>query len=185
MPGGDDVETLEDRRPAADAPDRDGDGSDENDGDEIVAVPAPYEHHLDDHVLRELEDGDRWSWRRRIRRNPVALFWYRIGVGILGLLVMVAAAVTGPLPGPGGIPLFLLGLAIWATEFAWAHQLLQWFTQWFRKVGRLSRRSKVLLTIAIIAVALASAYGSLAFFGPPSWLPGFLQRWLRLVPGIS
>ena len=45
--------------------------------------------------------------------------WAALATGfcvLLGALLMIAAAITGPLPGPGGIPLFLLGLA--ATFFA-------------------------------------------------------------------
>ncbi|MDO5682053.1 MAG: hypothetical protein Q4G46_04405, partial [Propionibacteriaceae bacterium] len=61
-------------------------------------------------------DEDRWRWRAKIRRDPRQLFFYRIGVGIAGLVLMIAAIITGPLPGPGGIPLFLLGLAVWSSE---------------------------------------------------------------------
>ena len=45
--------------------------------------------------------------------------------------------VTGPLPGPGGIPLVLLGLAIWSSEFEWAHKLMQWFKAQLHRFRRL------------------------------------------------
>ena len=78
------------------------------------------EHHHH-HVLIE-PDEDRWRWRRKIRQNPHQLRIYRVGVGFAGLLLVCLGFVSGPLPGPGGIPLVLLGLAIWSSEFEWAHQ---------------------------------------------------------------
>ena len=48
-------------------------------------------------------------------------------VALAGLFFMCLGFVSGPLPGPGGIPLVLLGLAIWSSEFEWAHRLMQWF----------------------------------------------------------
>src|SRR4051795_13051118 len=67
---------------------------------------------------------DRWAWRARMRRNPATRRVYRFGVGLLGMLLLALAVVTGPLPGPGGIPLALLALAVLASEFAWAARLL-------------------------------------------------------------
>ncbi|HIW31018.1 MAG TPA: PGPGW domain-containing protein, partial [Candidatus Luteococcus avicola] len=49
---------------------------------------------------------------------------------VMRMQMMVAAALTGWLPGPGGIPLFLMGLAVWASEFEWAHRLLSVFDRW-------------------------------------------------------
>lgn len=45
---------------------------------------------------------------------------------------MLASGLIGWLPGPGGIPVFLLGIAILASEFAWADRLKQWVLQLVR-----------------------------------------------------
>lgn len=48
----------------------------------------------------------------------------RIIVDILGVLAIIAAAITSPIPGPGGIPLLILGLSLLATNHEWAERLL-------------------------------------------------------------
>lgn len=52
---------------------------------------------------------------------------------IAGLFFVIAAGLTGWLPGPGGIPLFLIGIAIWATEFEWAKRFRDYFLRQFNK----------------------------------------------------
>ena len=86
---------------------------------------------------------DRWAWRRKIRQNPTKLAIYRIAVGIAGLLLVCLGFVSGPIPGPGGIPLVLLGLAIWSSEFKWANRLMQWFRLQLHTYGGWTRRKKV------------------------------------------
>lgn len=60
----------------------------------------------------------------------------RVGVFIVGWLVILFGLAIGWLPGPGGIPVVLLGLTILATEFAWAERLkrrlMEWATQRLR-----------------------------------------------------
>ena len=87
-----------------------------------TGIPHDHHHH---HILIEPEE-DRWRWRRKIRQDKRKLVVYRAAVGILGLVLIALGVVTGPLPGPGGIPLVLLGLAVWSSEFEWAHQLMMW-----------------------------------------------------------
>ncbi|HEX9153880.1 MAG TPA: PGPGW domain-containing protein [Candidatus Saccharimonadales bacterium] len=62
-------------------------------------------------------------------RERAKHWWDRVPVNIRKPLVLVigsffilASAATGWLPGPGGIPLFLIGVAILATEFVWAER---------------------------------------------------------------
>jgi hypothetical protein len=45
-----------------------------------------------------------------------------IAVDIVGVLLIIAAALTGWLPGPGGIPLLILGLSLLATNHEWAER---------------------------------------------------------------
>lgn len=49
----------------------------------------------------------------------------KIAVDILGVLLIIAAVVFGWLPGVGGIPLFLAGLGLLATNHEWARNLLK------------------------------------------------------------
>ncbi len=46
-------------------------------------------------------------------------------IDILGILCIVAAPFLGWLPGPGGIPLLILGLSLLSTNHEWAERLLQ------------------------------------------------------------
>jgi uncharacterized protein (TIGR02611 family) len=63
--------------------------------------------------------------RARFRRLPGGWIAWRIGVAIIGLIVVVAGIILLPLPGPGWLVVFA-GIAIWATEFEWAERLLMW-----------------------------------------------------------
>ncbi len=68
-------------------------------------------------------------WRRLGIRGPAILFrWFlrnakRMAVLVIGVAVLAAGAAMLVLPGPGVIVL-ILGLAILATEFAWAERAL-------------------------------------------------------------
>ena len=88
-------------------------------------------------------DGEGPVSRRldRIRANRTGRLVLRIGVGTLGALVVALGIVLIPFPGPGWA-IVILGLAIWAIEFTWAQNLLE-FTKrhvqsWTRWVGRQS-----------------------------------------------
>jgi len=48
----------------------------------------------------------------------------RIGVDILGIILIIGAGLTAPIPGPGGIPLLILGLSLLATNHKWAENIL-------------------------------------------------------------
>lgn len=138
------------------------------------ATPAAHHERFAHH--------DRFAWRARIRKNPLALFWYRIGVGLAGLLLMVAAAATGWLPGPGGIPLFMLGLLVWSSEFAWAHRLMLWFKSLFDRFTALPAATRRLLVAGCLLAAIAGWYAIAAWHGLPSWLPEALADHLDRLP---
>jgi uncharacterized protein (TIGR02611 family) len=69
--------------------------------------------------------------------RPLRLAW-RGGVFVVGLAVVVCGIVLLPLPGPGWLVIFG-GMAVWSTEFAWAHRILRWTR---RKVGDLTRAAR-------------------------------------------
>ena len=41
----------------------------------------------------------------------------------LGILLLIISPIAGSVPGPGGIALFILSIAILASEFDWAEQI--------------------------------------------------------------
>ena len=119
---------------------------------------------------------DRWAWRRRIKADPTMRRVYRGVVGFVGVALMVLAASIGWLPGPAGIPLFLLGLAILASEFEWAHRLLQRAKVEARKLEERARRQprwvKWLGGLATLGGIVLVTWGYLALLGRPRLAPG-------------
>jgi uncharacterized protein (TIGR02611 family) len=141
-------------------------------------------HHQHHHVLIE-PDEDRWAWRRRIRQNPHQLRIYRVGVGFAGLLLICLGIVTGPLPGPGGIPLVLLGLAIWSSEFEWAYRLRQRFKAEIKRFRGWPTSRQVVFWIIFFAVCAGFAYTYLLVLGPPFWMPAVGASLLEHLPGVE
>lgn len=82
-------------------------------------------------------------------RKPVVL--------LLGLFFFIAAALTGWIPGPGGIPLFLIGIAILATEFKWAKKLQDIVLNVVYAVGRWYRRHSQLGMVILTLVTIIGA----------------------------
>lgn len=144
---------------------------------------ASPEHGHDHHVLIEPEE-DRWRWRRRIRQNPGQLAVYRVGVAIAGLFLVCLGFVSGPIPGPGGIPLVLLGLAIWSSEFEWANRLMGRFKVLLKRYQSWSRPRQVLFWVVFVAVCAAFGYTYMLVLGVPGWLPGAVETTLRRLPGL-
>jgi uncharacterized protein (TIGR02611 family) len=102
-------------------------------------------------------DGSPAGVLDRIRTSPTGRLALRIGIGILGSLVVALGLVLIPLPGPGWA-IVILGLAIWALEFTWAKNLLD-FTRrhvrtWTGWIGRQPLPLRLLLgTVGLIFVA--------------------------------
>ncbi|MFT4165586.1 MAG: PGPGW domain-containing protein [Microlunatus sp.] len=137
-------------------------------------------HH---HVLIEA-DEDRWAWRRRIRQNPHQLRVYRIGVAIAGLLLICLGIITGPLPGPGGIPLVLLGLATWSSEFEWAYRLRLRLKAEMKKYSGWPTAKKVAFWLLFSATCGSLAYSYLLLLGIPFWMPEVGASLLDRLPGV-
>jgi hypothetical protein len=53
----------------------------------------------------------------------------RIAIDGAGYLLIIAAALTGWLPGPGGIPLFIAGLGLLSINNDWARRLRDYLLQ--------------------------------------------------------
>ncbi|MFP5281961.1 MAG: PGPGW domain-containing protein [Actinomycetes bacterium] len=144
---------------------------------------APPEDARSETVLLEPHE-DRWHWRRRIRRDPRKLFFYRIAVGVVGLLFVVLGFATGWLPGPGGIPLVLLGLAILASEFEWAHRPVQWFKRQLHRYSGWSRPQQVMFWVLFFAACGTVGYLYMFALGIPGWLPAPADNLLQKLPGL-
>ncbi len=142
----------------------------------------PHEHHHH-HILIEPEE-DRWRWRRKIREDKRKLAVYRVAVGLLGLILVALGFVSGPIPGPGGIPLILLGLAVWSSEFEWAHQVMMWFKKELHRYRRWSTAKKITFWVAFFAGCGLIGYLYLLVTGPPPWLPGSVNMLLQRLPGL-
>lgn len=105
----------------------------------------------------------------------------RVAIGILGGLVLGIGIVAIPYPGPGWLIVFT-GLAILATEFAWAQKVLDfakgkydrwqdWLTHqkwWIRAVFWLLTAAVVITTLWLL-----NAYGMVI-----DWL-GLNWEWLQ------
>ena len=113
-------------------------------------------------LLRRLSDKLR-AFRARVHRLPGGRTVWRVGVALIGLLVILVGIVLLPLPGPGWLIIFL-GLGMWATEFTWARQLLR-FTrrmvwEWTAWVRRQPRWEQLAVGAAFLAFAAAVIVGS-------------------------
>lgn len=91
----------------------------------------------------------------------------RIGVGVVGGIVLLIGILMIPYPGPGWLVVFL-GLGILATEFAWAKRALVYakgkynaFTRWVKRQNTIVKAVIWLATGAIVFVTvwLLGGYG--------------------------
>ena len=70
----------------------------------------------------------------RKRRSPVT----RIGLLVLGVLLICLTPVVGPIPGPGGILVFGAGLMLVLRNSGWARKRFARFTRHWPRVGHYS-----------------------------------------------
>lgn len=135
-------------------------------------------------AVRPERPDDRWAWRRKIRANAHRRRVYRVVVGLAGLLLIVLGLLSGPLPGPGGIPLVLLGLAVLASEFAWAHRLMLRFKHALHVFRGWSRKKQALAWVIFFACCGVLGYSYLLTLGPPAWMPQEVDALLAQLPGV-
>lgn len=119
-------------------------------------------------------------WRRRLAARRTVDHAYRVGVGIVGGVIVAFGLATIPLPGPGWLTV-IAGLFVLATEFLWAERLLE-FTK-----GKVKRWSdwisvqplwvRVLLGAATAAFVYGVLVVGLHLMGVPDWMPGWVPLW--------
>lgn len=98
------------------------------------------------------------------RKRPVTNALWRAGVLLVGSALLVAGLAMLVFPGPGWAAI-ILGLVVLASEYAWAHRLLEPVRRWATRAKdaaldpRVRRRNLILLTAACaVAAVLAGWY---------------------------
>lgn len=113
---------------------------------------------------------------------------YRVVVATVGVLVIILAMSIGWLPGPGGIPLAIIGLAILASEFVWAHHLLGKANRAAHDLARWTaaqpKAVRVGIGVGTAACVLFGLWLILVIAGVPSWTPNWLEAVLTALPGV-
>ncbi|MFV0534251.1 MAG: TIGR02611 family protein [Cumulibacter sp.] len=118
--------------------------------------------------------------RDRLRNHPKFKHAYKVGVGVVGFVVLSAGIVMIPFPGPGWL-VVIAGLAILATEFAWADRLLK-FTKkhvfaWMHWIGRQALWVRILVGLLTAAFVYGVVVVALHFTGVPDWIPSWVPMW--------
>lgn len=117
---------------------------------------------------------ERHPFRAFFARNRGLDLTYRVVIGVVGTAIVVGGIALIPLPGPGWLIVFA-GLAVLATEFAWAGRLLDFARAKVRSWTDWATRQSVLVRMAIGLAGLLLVAGAVWVYvevwGVPSWLP--------------
>jgi uncharacterized protein (TIGR02611 family) len=124
-----------------------------------------------------------------VRADPRKRRLYRAAVAVVGVTMVLLGLASGPLPGPGGIPLVLGGLAVLASEFHWARRLLEWAKARLRTFSAWAGRQPAWLRWCGSAAALAALAGvgylALVLLGLPPLVPDAVAAFLVDLPGVD
>ncbi|MBF8192237.1 TIGR02611 family protein [Nonomuraea sp. K274] len=98
------------------------------------------------------------GWLDGVRSTRAGRLTLKIVIGVIGTVMVVGGLVMVPFPGPGWLVVFA-GLAVLATEFHWAHKVLEFgkqtlhaWTQWYKRQGWPLRIVVLIVTLAVAAV---------------------------------
>ncbi|OLO98729.1 TIGR02611 family protein [Mycolicibacterium porcinum] len=130
----------------------------------------------------------RWtSWREGLRSRPAADFTYRIVIGVVGTLVLAVGIIAIPYPGPGWAIVFL-GLAILASEFAFAKRALHYVRVRYDAVMAWFDRQHIAVKGLSAAFTALVVVGTLWLFGAVGFAAGLVgleQEWLKSPLGMG
>lgn len=147
----------------------------------------PTDPYSDRNVIVDAHE-DTLRWRARLKANPTTRVLYRSTVGVVGLVVVIIGIIMLPAPGPGWLVVFA-GLSIWASEFEWAHRVLQFAKRhvlaWTHWVGQQSLWLRGLVAAACLVGVLLAGYLLVLVWGLPTWTPSFAADLIERVPGLS
>ena len=128
------------------------------------------------HTLR----GRLHRHRERVRHKPAMNLTYRIVLGTVGGVVLLAGLLMIPYPGPGWLVVFA-GLGILATEFSWAHQVNMFakrhYHRWTRWLGRQHLATKLTI-MAVTGLIVLFTLWMLGMFGTVGGWLGVRWSWL-------
>ena len=98
------------------------------------------------------------GWLDGIRSTRTGALTLKIVIGLIGTVMVAGGLIMVPFPGPGWLVVFA-GLAVLATEFHWAHKLLEFgkqtlraWTEWYKRQGWTLRILVLVVTVAAAAV---------------------------------
>jgi len=130
----------------------------------------------------------RWArWRDRLRDRPKTEFGYRIAVAVVGFAVLGVGILAIPYPGPGWAIVFV-GLALLATEFAWARRLLAYTRERYDKVMGWFKAQGLWVQVLGAAFTAAVVVGTLWLLGALGWAAGLIgaeAKWLKSPIGLG
>ena len=104
----------------------------------------------------------------------------RVAVAVIGGVVLVVGIIAIPYPGPGWLIVFA-GLAILATEFAWAQHLLDHARSKYDAWGIWLSRQHVAIRIAVLAGTCLVVLGTMLLLNVFGMIDHFLhlhQTWV-------
>ncbi|MFC4532390.1 TIGR02611 family protein [Sphaerisporangium dianthi] len=104
------------------------------------------------HARREGFKG----WRDGVRSTRTGRLTLKIVIGVVGAALVIGGLLLVPLPGPGWLIVFA-GLAVLATEFDWAHRLLEFAKRTLHDWTDWLKRQNWPVRILVSAVTLAAA----------------------------
>ncbi|GAA2650723.1 TIGR02611 family protein [Nonomuraea recticatena] len=103
------------------------------------------------------------GWLDGIRSTRTGALTLKIIIGVIGTVMVVGGLIMVPFPGPGWLVVFA-GLAVLATEFHWAHKVLEFgksvlqaWTEWYKQRGWTVRIIVLLVTLAAMGVIIWAA----------------------------
>ena len=154
-----------------------------------AAGPGPSERTRDETEQPQAHEHGRWhalraslhTRREKIRTKPTLNATYRILLGTVGAVVLLAGILMIPYPGPGWLVVFA-GLGILATEFAWAHHVnshvLRYYRKWTHWLGKQHVSVKLAVMAGTCAIVLVTVWLLGVFAAVGGWF-GIEWTWLR------
>jgi uncharacterized protein (TIGR02611 family) len=119
--------------------------------------------------------------------NPTTRPALRVTVGLVGLVLIGGGLLLVPLPGPGWL-IVILGIAVWASEFEPASNLLDFVKvrvrRWEQWVRVQPRWVQALVGLVTFVFVMAIIWSALKVTGLPSFLPDDLTQWLQTTLGL-
>lgn len=98
-------------------------------------------------------------------------FWKILLFDLVGVLLMLLAIATGWLPGPGGIPLFIIGLSILAIHHDWAQKYIDRLKEYVDDIGKkiFSSNENIQTTYDLMSPLMIIGGGFLLWLHNATW----------------